>query len=437
MARKRKTEDPDPGPGKQDPPAPPSKPRLRPLQIQAFREGEEMLLLLEDPFKFTPPVSMKANPLVLLVLTSLDGEHDARDIQAGILKQTGQMVPADIILDVIGQLDEHLLLDSPTFTRARDRIVADFRAAPTRPACHAGGAYEKDPEKLRAQLDALFVHKDGPGAVRDGTRRDDLVGLVSPHIDLHRGGPCYAWAYKELAERSTAELYVIFGTCHAPTPGLFAMTRKAFDTPLGVVPTDQEFIDRVVARYPRADLFAGEFAHQAEHSIEFQALFLQYLFGGKRPFAAVPILVTSFHEYVADGQEPAQAADVAEFVTAVREAAAASGKRVCYVCGADLAHMGSLFQDRIQVTPSFLKDLEKDDLAMLRTVEACDTDGFFRSIADDKDRRKVCGFPPLYTMMAVLGQAKGKLLRYSQWADLGEVNSTVTFASVSFERQPA
>src|SRR5207253_2216219 len=50
----------------------------------------------------------------------------------------------------------------------------------------------------------------------------EVRGVIAPHIDFHGGGSAYAWAYRELAERSAADLFVIFGTCHAGMEHPFA-----------------------------------------------------------------------------------------------------------------------------------------------------------------------------------------------------------------------
>jgi AmmeMemoRadiSam system protein B len=72
--------------------------------------------------------------------------------------------------------------------------------------------------------------------------------LIAPHIDFHRGGPTYAWAYREILERSDADLYVVLGTCHAGMPDPFAVTLKPYETPLGAVPVDREFYDALNRR---------------------------------------------------------------------------------------------------------------------------------------------------------------------------------------------
>ena len=79
--------------------------------------------------------------------------------------------------------------------------------------------------------------------VKPGALRAALV----PHIDYARGGATYAWGFKEVAERTDASLFVIVGTSHY-SGERFTLTRQHFKTPLGVVPTDQKYIDRLKAK---------------------------------------------------------------------------------------------------------------------------------------------------------------------------------------------
>src|SRR5207302_8645516 len=133
---------------------------------------------------------------------------------------------------------------------------------PVRPAIHAGGAYPDHPDALRQMVAAGYLDGHGPGALPTlrEPRPAPLRAVIAPHVDLHRGAPTYSWAYKALAEAQPAQLYVILGTCHTPVQGHFAATAKPYDTPLGGVPSDTEFLTRLGRLYGR-DLFEGEFSH--------------------------------------------------------------------------------------------------------------------------------------------------------------------------------
>jgi len=67
---------------------------------------------------------------------------------------------------------------------------------------------------------------------------------------------------------------------------------------------------------------------------------------------------------------------------------------------------------------------------MLEPVAAGDAQAFFESVARDGDRRRICGYSPIYALLRTLGGAAGSLKRYGQWPD---PNGVVSFASVVFE----
>jgi AmmeMemoRadiSam system protein B len=276
-------------------------------------------------------------------------------------------------------------------------------------------------------MDAFFASPVGPGPV-ERYRGGGLRGLVAPHIDFHRGGPAYAWAYRELAERGEADLFVIFGTCHAGMAHPFALTRKDFDTPLGPARTDRDFVE-ALARQAGQDCFGSELAHRNEHSIEFQAVFLQYLYAGRREISIVPVLTSFVHEALARGQRPQDDPRVPRFLEALGEAITASGRRVAFIAGADLAHMGPRFGDPAPITPAELAVIDREDREMLAAVEAGDAEAFFESARRDDDRRRICGLSPIYTLLRALGGAPGTLRRYGQWPD---PDGVVSFASVVF-----
>ena len=65
-------------------------------------------------------------------------------------------------------------------------------------------------------------------------------------------------------------------------------------------------------------------------------------------------------------------------------------------------------------------------------LEQLDAPGFFQAIAKDQDKRRICGFSPLYSLIHLLDGAQGKHLKYSQ-AFTPETGSAVTFTSLIFQ----
>src|SRR5262249_20075810 len=150
--------------------------------------------------------------------------------------------------------------------------------------------------------------------------------------------------------------------------------------PLGVVPTDRSYVDRIAAMAGR-DLFDDELSHRAEHSIEFQVVFLQYVLGGRRDFTIVPILVGSFQDLMERGVDPIDDPEGRRLVAALRTAEAACNQSVAYIGGIDLCHVGPEFGDPNPVDPALQEQIRRFDGTMLDRAAACDPRGWFHTAA--------------------------------------------------------
>ena len=294
------------------------KPRLRNLEAFPVEQDGERRIALRDPAGFTEHVAVL--PIPLLDLVSLfDGEHSIDEIQDVLRRRHGEAPTAEQIAGVIATPRRGGIPRQRALRRAPARRGGRLPASPLRAAVHAGGAYAGEPGALAAQIDGFFSHPDGPGAAPDPAG-PPLRGLIAPHIDFHRGGPTYAWAYREL-RRSDADLFVVLGTCHAGMEDPFAVTLKPYDTPLGAVPVDRDLYE-ALARRSGSDLLRSETAHRAEHSIEFQAVMLRHVLGD-RPFEILPVLASFVHEAVWSRGDPERDPRVPRFLDALLEAMAA------------------------------------------------------------------------------------------------------------------
>src|SRR5215469_2365568 len=400
--------------------------------LEAFpvEQDGQRLIALRDPAGFTEQVAVFPLPL-LEVVSLLDGEHSVPEIQAIVGARHEDAPTVEQIEGLVEGLDEAGFLDSDRFARRRRAIEETFRRAPVRLAAHAGGAYAGDAAALTAQIEGFFTDPEGPGDPDSSNPEGPsppLRGLIAPHIDFHRGGAMYGWAYHALLSRSDADLFVILGTCHAGMEDPFAITLKPYATPLGDVPVDREFAEALMRR-SGADLLHSETAHRSEHSIEFQAVMLRAVLGARRPFAILPVLASYVHEAVWTRGDPERDPRVPRFIDALLETMAASARKVCLIAGVDLAHVGPRFGDAEANTPESLAAVEAADLSMLETVTAGDPTAFFASVAHDGDRRRICGLSPIYTFLRALPGASGRLLRYRQWPD---PEGAVTFCAATF-----
>lgn len=401
-------------------------PKLRPLDATVGRYRGSEMLCLRDPLGYAEG-AVFVPPQLAPLLQLCDGRHSLLDIQASISREFGEIVFRTQLLEILKPLDEALLLDSPRFAAHLSAIQEEFRLVERRPAMLAGKSYPGEADALRRELAAYAVAEGGPGERPASPEAGGLTGLVVPHIDFARGGPWYAWGYRELGGAGPVDRWIVLGTVHAPIRRPFALTRKSFETPLGVVETDAEFMDRLLGRVGDGYL-EDEIAHRVEHTIEFQAVWLRHSLPGHAPARIVPILCGSFHRWVEGGGSPGEDAELSAFLAALRETIASVGGRTVLIASADLAHVGPQFGDERPVTRGRLREVEEADRALLGTVAAVDPEAFFRAVARDQDRRRICGLPPIYALLRVLGGGKGHLLRYGQWPD---PDGTVTFASLA------
>jgi len=413
------------------------RPRLRAVHAVPVEQDGKTLVYLKDPLNFASPLGF--SPPGYFILSHFDGQHSFVDIQEAYSRQFGHVLLSDDLKQFVDTLDRHYYLYSERFIAYRNSLVEEFRRQPARPAAHAGGAYKANPAELKMQLDGFFAAPNGPGPPNGNHRAAPPKAIVAPHIDFHRGGPAYAWAYKSLVESAGADLFVLLGTSHCGGQAPFILSLKDFETPLGLVETDKDFVNRLQQRCDR-DLFADEYLHRGEHSLEFQAVFLKYAAqlratmagAAERPFKIVPILVSSFHPMLLSQTPPERDDTVQKLLSALRDFVQHETRQVCLVAGVDLAHVGREFGDSEPITEAFLEWVEKEDRKLIARLSALDAPGFFNEIVKDQDKRRICGFSPLYSLIHLLDGASGTHLKYSQ-AFTPETGSAVTFTSMVFE----
>ncbi len=424
----------------------PKRPELRPVEtIVVPDRAHGRVLVLRDTQGVAPGHAVIPPPLVPIV-SRFDGRHSVKDIAREAIEELGQDVTVELIEKLVDDLDRGFFLFGPRFEEARERIERSFLEGDVRPASHAGGAYHADPSKLADYLDAdclgaAGAETGGPNASginavagsgsTGASKRGRLTGLVAPHIDPWRGAVGYGRSYAALQERIADEVdtFVVFGTSHAPMREPFSICPKAFATPFGDVPADEEAC-AALAKAARFDAHADLFNHKREHSIEFQVLFLKHVLGA-RPFRIIPILA-GLGRHQSEASDPSEDAQVESFLDAVRELVHSRGKRVVVVAGADLAHVGPRFGDKQPFDARRRAVLETRDRASLDAAIAREHGGFWDHVVEDMDARRVCGLAPIWSLLRVLPEAsRGAVVHYEQTIDEDD-GSIVSHAGATF-----
>ncbi|HXG62508.1 MAG TPA: AmmeMemoRadiSam system protein B [Planctomycetota bacterium] len=399
-------------------PLPPLRPTLR---VVPFRHDGRDVFLAIDSHEGLIEHPVVLPPLAFVVASLLDGTREAADVRREIAaKFQGLELTPEEIDAVVRDLDRHFLLESDQVRDRRRAIEDEYRALPARPPRFVQGT----PEEVRRELEGYYTAEAGAGRP-EARRGEPLAGILAPHIDFRRGGPCYTFAYRELAERSEADLYVILGVAHASPPNPFVVSAKDYETPLGTVSVDREAVATLEKRLGRR-IYEHEATHRSEHSIEFQAVFLRHARPDDR-FTAVPILCSSFEPWCGDAS-PSTAPEIEEFLEALREATA--GRRVCWVAGVDFAHVGPVFGDDVEIDQELVSWMMAGDNRSLQACAEGNAEAFWNSVQSDGNRRHVCGLSATYAFLRLLGPAEGKIHKYGFAPD--PQGGLVSFASLSF-----
>lgn len=159
--------------------------------------------------------------------------------------------------------------------------------------------------------------------------------------------------------------------------------------------------------------------------------FLQYILSGKRDFKIVPILCNSFFRLVEQGKSPSEDEKITVFLDSISGIVSELGESVCVIAGADMAHVGPKFGDREPVNEHKLNTIKERDIVSLEHSESMDAEGFYRSVEEEKDWRRICGLSPIYSLLRTVGASRGKILDYDQALE-PDTGSVVSFGSVAF-----
>ncbi|HEC96408.1 MAG TPA: AmmeMemoRadiSam system protein B, partial [Euryarchaeota archaeon] len=160
----------------------------------------------------------------------------------------------------------------------------------------AGTFYPGEKTILEKTIEECFLNnKFGPGELpKRGNIK--LLGALVPHAGYVYSGPIAAHSYKAIAEAGGFESYVIIGTNHTGYGVPISISPEDWITPLGKVPFDKELAELIVKKSGVAEF--DRYAHFAEHSVEVQLPFIQYVHKklGLGEFRIVAISIGIHHD---------------------------------------------------------------------------------------------------------------------------------------------
>jgi len=354
-----------------DPDAPhQQRPRLRPVRGFPVQHQGQNALGLADAQQISQKVVFTM-PAAQVILPHMTGDKDLDAIVA----EVGHGLTRQMMEQFVAQLDDAGLLEGPTFDAMLAQVQEEYDSLDHLPPAMSGvvadmivkhaanqagedepsreAMDERAPDALRTQFDQWMNEtlKEAEDPSFDQLPR----AIVAPHIDYFRGWPNYAHVYGRMRVVDRPDRVIILGTNHFGRSTGVAGCDKGFETPLGLSPLDQEFVDLLTRRLGEDDtarLFEHRYDHEREHSIEAQMPWLQHVFGDEGEGGFPKVFGALVHDPTQTGGESYDGSGLAlgPFVEALRAAVEEAPGRTLVVCSADLSHVGAQFGDGVQMT---------------------------------------------------------------------------------------
>ncbi|MGB9771915.1 MAG: AmmeMemoRadiSam system protein B [Candidatus Kapaibacteriota bacterium] len=401
-------------------------PKLRgDIVFRVLENGTEKNILLYDESKIAN------QPLIFPIeFASILQFFDGKTTFGQLEKIIAQNYPGDTtqFLENLEILVEDLnilcYLETPYYQKIRDDFIS-YQNSPIRPPVCIGNSYPSEKGELESFLANLL------NSAEKYTPNKNVNAIIVPHIDFAIGKPAhhvYAKAYKTI-EKNNYDAFIIFGTSHYGNSDYFMFTNKDFETPFGIAETEREFIAELSSFLP-LDITFDEQAHRFEHSIEFQIVLLQHTFKNPK-IKVVPILVGPFHEFIYENSLPISNERINSFINGLRTKIFEKFKNPLFVASVDFTHFGRKFNDPFDAM-EHIDSIQLHDQKLIEHIQKCNPDGFFTEVSKVKDRFKICGLSPIYSLLSVVRPTKGHFLAYDYWDDSAN-KSVVSFASFCFE----
>jgi AmmeMemoRadiSam system protein B len=397
-------------------------PRLRlNLDFTPSPDPKRPGLYIRDPYHYSDSVLL-VPPALVQVLECFDGTQSAVDLRAELVRITGEIQVADLEKHLFDSLNSAGFLENERYLELKTNREREFAADSKRDAMFAGSAYPRDPVRLRE----LLIGRVGASSGDAST-----VAVAAPHASPDGAWNTYRAAYQAFPgiEEGKDRTFVVIGTSHYGAPDHFGLTRKDFLTPAGEARNATELVDELNRKAPDA-IRMEDYCHAVEHSIEFQIIFLQHLYGPD--VRILPILCGPFVKSIFEGGMPEDNDRVARFFDALGEIAAREDKRLFWLLAIDMAHMGRRYGDRLRATASLgeMLAVEQRDRERIQHVTSGNIGEYWSLIQRSRDDLKWCGASPLYTFLRVMPGLRGELLDYHQWQI--DPESVVSFGALRF-----
>lgn len=261
-----------------------------------------------------------------------------------------------------------------------------------RKTTHAGSFYPRFGDQISTQIQRWT---EGQPTAR---REENCLGLIVPHAGYVYSGACAAKGFHYIGEQHFDSLLILHPSHQGINFDWSVSPFDQYDTPLGMVEQDPRLFELLTRN--TEDKNREKRLHELEHSLEIQLPLIKYFF----PATPIcPVMIGRPHPEVA-----------MRLAEQIREAVAASGKKVGIIVSTDLSHYHD--SDRA----------EKMDSLIIRYIMSLDADALWQSVISM--RCEACGIGGLLALIMYAGihdDAKAKVIEYTHSGKVSGDNQQV------------
>lgn len=278
----------------------------------------------------------------------------------------------------------------------------------------AGSWYAGTKQELTNQIRQLFQNVSfGPGSLPDDQKSEqEILGVITPHAGYQYSGSIAAHSYLKLYQSlPDLEVAIIIGPNHRGVgPDVSISDAEAWKTPLGDISIDNDIVD-FIQSYKFDNLtnsvLVEDQAHEAEHSIDIQIPFLQYLYDD---LSIVPICLKN-QEYDPVGKELGNLLkDIIDHF---------ARKNIIVIASTDLSHEYNY------------QRLESNDKMIVDAISTGDVNQFHQTRKNTAI--SMCGYGSVYCLLnygsQFQEQQKVEILKY---ANSGQVTGKISGYTVGY-----
>lgn len=267
----------------------------------------------------------------------------------------------------------------------------------------SGTAFPAGESSLKKAIEEAFQHEKGPGSLP--LKNGKHIAAIVPHGGYAVVGPALAWSYYAL---KPAKLVIIL--CPNTKNLESGVIADTWETPLGMVRADQEFLRELVAK---------ETIQQKKLStepMEVQLPFLQYIFGEQLKIA--PIVVS------AD-------IDLQQLALDIKETLIEQHKDATVIAISNFTVHGSAYKNvRFTMDPQKqILEFDKELIDLICQKKVTE----FQEFVKEK-MPNISGVLPVELLLRLLTKQQGKLEQYYLSSEFtGDEKNSVSYASIVFE----